>query len=162
MHRVSEEAMTVIVPKRWRDRAFRAWGQGTSGHSITSVLPAHDTEMTNSGKAQMNRVRHERYVCFFGSTPRNDAPTRNGILSRREGDERFRQGPANSQSVPGTTVFLRARPADSSRVIPASDFTPAGGQYLGWGSCWRRGVPLGCNGCKHATCTIIPSIGRAG
>ena len=35
-----------------------------------------------------------------------------------------------SQSGPGATAFLRARPVDSSRVIAASEFVYAGRRFL--------------------------------
>ena len=36
-----------------------------------------------------------------------------------------------NQSGPGVTAFLRARPADSPRVVPSSDFMSAGRRFLG-------------------------------
>ena len=61
-----------------------------------------------------------------------------------------------SQSGPGAAAWLRTRPVDTQRVIPAQEFL------------WDRGalggdVPrLWCNGRQHATCTFVPSRRRAG
>ena len=75
VHGVSEEAMANIVPKSWRDRAFRAGVQGASGQSVAEVLSAHDAETISSSKAQhrlgklVNRVRYDMFVSSLDQLP---------------------------------------------------------------------------------------------
>ena len=57
VHGVSEEAMETIVPESWRDKAFRAGEQSTSGQSIAEVLPTRDAESTSSSKAQYRLMK---------------------------------------------------------------------------------------------------------
>ena len=155
------------MPERWRDRAFRPGQQDASGQAIAEVLPAHDAETTSSSKAQyrlgkqVNRVRYDKYVASLEQLPETTPPRGTGDPS----GEKETRGPAKArqgiQSGPGATAFLRARPADSSRVIPASEFVSAGRR--GDGGVSGNEVPLmWCNGRKHAARTIVSSIGCAG
>ena len=49
--------MATIVPESWRDKAFRAGEQSTSGQSIAEVLPTRDAESTSSSKAQYRLMK---------------------------------------------------------------------------------------------------------
>ena len=51
---VTEEDMGEVVPRGWRDRAFRPQEVSASGHSDREVLAAHDAETTNSHKYPQN------------------------------------------------------------------------------------------------------------
>ena len=137
VHGVSEEAMANIVPKSWRDRTVRAGEQGASGQSVADVLPAHDAETIRSSKAQhmlgklVNRVHHERYVSSLDqlseTRPQQDTSESQGEKETRD----VAKARQRSQSGSGATAFLRARPVDSARTIPASEFVTAGKKFLG-------------------------------
>ena len=58
-------------------------------------------------------------------------PAGNRRLTRREGDERFAKATQRSQSGPGATAALRARPVDSPKVIPALEFKSVGRRFSG-------------------------------
>ena len=139
--------MRNMVPESWRDRAFRPGEQDTSGQSIAEVLPAHDAETTSSSKAQyrlgklVNRVRYDMYLASLEQLPETTPPRGmdgpNGEKETR-GLAKTRQ---SSQSGLGATAILRARPVDSSRVVPASSLCPRDGVFWGWRSFWRQGAP---------------------
>ena len=137
VHGVSEEAMATIVPESWRDRAFRAGEQSASGQSIIEVLPAHGAETTSSSKAQyrlgkmVNRVRYDRYVTCVEQLPETNPPRGTGDPLVEKEMRGFAKARQRSQSGPGTTAFLMARPVDSSRVIPAPEVLYAGRRFLG-------------------------------
>ena len=63
-----------------------------------------------------------------GTALRDDTPAR---PTRGEGDERFRQVPANEPIGTRCHRFSRVRPVDSSRVIPASELVSARRRFLG-------------------------------
>ena len=143
VHEVSEETMANIVPESWRDRAFRAGEQGASGQSVADVLPAHDAETISSSKAQqrlgklVNRVRCERHVSSLDQLPET-RPQRDTGESQGEAETRdLAKARQRSQSGSRATAFLRARPVDSARTIPASKFVTAG-KTSGY-----RGIPGG-------------------
>ena len=136
VHGVSEEVMANIVPESWRDRAFRAGEQGASGQSIADVLPAHDAETINCSKAQhglgklVHRIHCERYVSSLDQLPET-RPQRDTIESQGEKETRdLAKARQRSQSGSGA-AFLRARPVNSARTIPASEFVTAGKIFLG-------------------------------
>ena len=137
VHGVSNEVMANIVPESWRDRAFRAREPDVSGQSIADVLPAHDAETNSSSKAQhrldkvVNRVPYERYVSSLDQLPET-RPQRDTSKSQGEKETRdLAKARQRSQSGSGATAFLRARPVDSARTIPASEFVTAGKRFLG-------------------------------
>ena len=112
------------------------------------MLPAHDAEIISSSKAQyrlgnlVNRVRYDRYIRrISGTAPRDDTPAGHGRPKQGKGEERFAKARQRSQSGPGATAFLRARPVDSPRVIPASEFVSAGRRVLGMEEFLQRGAP---------------------
>ena len=120
VHGVSEEAMANIMPESWRDRAFKAGEQGSSGQSASDALPAHDAENISSSKAQyrlgklVNRVRYERYVSSLDQLPET-RPQRDTGDPQGEGETRdLAKARQRSQSGSGATAFLRARPVDSA------------------------------------------------
>ena len=124
--------MANVVPESWRNRAFRAGEQGTSGQSVADVLPAHDAETSSSSQAQhglgklVNQVRYERYVALLDQLPET-RPQRETGDSQGENETRGLAKTGQwSQSGSGATAFLRARPVDSARTIPASEFVTVG------------------------------------
>ena len=129
--------MATIVPESWRDRAFRAGEQSASGQSIADVLPAHDAESTSSSKAQyrlgklVNRARYDSYVASLEQLPQTSPPRGTDDPHGEKETRDFAKARQRSQSGPGATAFLRARPVDSSRVIPSSEFVSAGRRFLG-------------------------------
>ena len=134
---VTEEEMGEVVPRGWRDGAFRPEEVSESGNSDREVLAAHDAETTNSHKAQKklgkqaNRVRYDRHVTSLDGLPSHArAPEEVGPFGERETREcaKARQ---RSQSGPGAAAWLRARPVDVQRVIPAQEFLYAGRRHLG-------------------------------
>ena len=101
------------------------------------MLPAHDAETIKSSKAQHrlgklgNRVHYERYVSSLDQLPET-RPQRD--TSESQGEKEIRdltKARQRSQSGSGATAFLRARPVDSTRTIPASEFVTAGKRFLG-------------------------------
>ena len=68
-----------------------------------------------------------------------------------------------SQLGPGATAFLRARPVDSARIIPASGFVTTGRGFLRIEEVLSARCPsCGALEAKYAACTIMSSIGHAG
>ena len=125
VHGVLEEAMANMVPKSWRGRAFRAGEQGASEQSVADVLPAHEAETISSSKAQHRlgklgtRVRYERYASSLDQLPET-RPQRDTGDSQGEKETRdLAKARQRSQSGSGATAFLRGRPVDSGRTIPA-------------------------------------------
>ena len=125
---VTEEEMSEVMPRGWRDRAFRLDEVSASGNSDREVLAAHDAETTNSHKArkkagkQVNRVQYDRCVTSLDGLPTHARPPEEVDRlgeSETRGCARARQ---RSQSGPGAAAWLRARPVDAQRVIPAQEF----------------------------------------
>ena len=100
-------------------------------------MPAHDAETTSSSKTQhrmgklVNRVRYDRYVASLEQLPETTPPRGMGDPNGDKETRGFANAPQRSQSGPGATVCLRARPVDSSRVITASEFKSEGRRFLG-------------------------------
>ena len=159
--------MANIVPESWRDRAFRAGEQGASGQSIADILPAHDVESKSPNKAQyrlgklVNRVRYDRHVDSLEELPETSPPRGTGDPHGEKETRGFAKA-RQSQSGPGATAFLRTRPVDSSRVIPASEFVSAGRRFLGRKEFLATRCP--CCGVTDANTrhARLSSIGRAG
>ena len=121
---VTEEEMGELVPRGWRDRAFRPGEVNSSGFRIER-LASHDAETINSHKVkkklgkQVNRVRHDRYVtCLDGLPIYARPPEEVGPFGESETRECAKIG-QRSQSGPGAAAWLRAGPVDASRIIPA-------------------------------------------
>ena len=93
--------------------------------------------MTSSRKAQhrlgklVNRVRYDRYVASLEQLPGTAPPRGTGDPHGEKEARGFAMARQRSQSGPGITAFLRARPVDSSRVMPSSEFVSAGRHFLG-------------------------------
>ena len=65
-------------------------------------------------------------------TSSDEAPARHKRISRGEKETRdLARARQRSQSGSGATAFLRVRPVDSARTIPASQFATAGKRFLG-------------------------------
>ena len=133
---VIEEEMSDVVPRGWRDRAFRPEKVSASGNSDLEVSEAHDAETTNSHKAQKkprkqdNRVRYDRYVTSSdGLPPHARPPAEVGPFGESETRE-FAKARQRSQSGPGVAAWLRARAVDVQRVIPAQELLYAGWRHL--------------------------------
>ena len=77
---------------------------------------------------------------ILNSSPRQHRRGERATHTERRRKVSSRPG-KEAQSGPGATTLLRARPVDSSRVIPASEFVSSGRRFLGMRSPWRRGVP---------------------
>ena len=90
----------------------------TSEQLILEVLSAHDAETISSSKFQyilgklLNRVRHDRYVASLEQVPETTPPRGTGDLHGEKKTKGFAKARKISQSEPGATVFLRARPVD--------------------------------------------------
>ena len=135
VHGVSEEAMASIVPESLRDIPFRAGNQDTSGQPVEEVLPAHDAETISSGKAQhrlgklTNRVRYDRYLASIDELPETRRQQGTGDLQGEKETRGLAKARQRSQSGPGATTFLRARPVNSARTVPASESVPPGRRF---------------------------------
>ena len=146
--------MANIAPESWRDRAYRPGEQDSSGQSIAEVLPAHDAETTTSSKAQyrlgklVHRVRYDRYVASLEQLPETTSPRGTGDPNGEKETRGSAKARKRSQSGPCATAFLRARPVDSFRVIPASEFVSAGRRFSGDGGVSGDEVP--CCGATDA------------
>ena len=125
------------MPESWRDRAFRAGEQGASGQSVSDVLPAHDAETISSSKTQrrlgklVNRVRCERYVASLDQLPETRPQRETGDSQGKKETRGLAKARQGSQSGLGATALIRARPVESARTIPASEFVTAGKRFLG-------------------------------
>ena len=126
--------MANVVPKSWRNRAFRANEERASWPSDVEVLPAHDGETISSLKAQhklgQQVKRYQRYVASLDQLHEKAGPSGSndvfgGIESRYPAKARQR-----SLSGPGAVACLRARPVDPVRIIPASEFVSIGRRFL--------------------------------
>ena len=99
------------------------------------MLPAHDAETISSSKAQhrklVNRVRCEKYVSSLDQLPETRPKRDTGDSQDEEETRDLAKARQRSQSGSGATAFLRARPVDSARTIPASEFVTAGKKFLG-------------------------------
>lgn len=116
----------------------RVGGQGASGQPIVEVLPAHDVgndkhqqyPRYNLGNL-VNRGRDDRHTPSLEQLAETTTPRERATRKRSEKEARgFAKPWTISQSGPGVTAFLRARPIDSSRVIQASEFVSAGRRVL--------------------------------
>ena len=122
----AEEEMGEAVSRGWRDRAFRPEEESTSGNSDREVLAAHDAETIKSNEAQKKLgkevnyfLRYDRYVTYLDGLPIHErTPEQIGPFGESETREctKARQ---RSQSGPGASGWLRARPVDASRITPA-------------------------------------------
>ena len=100
---VTEEEMGEVVPRGWRDRAFRPEEEvRTSGNSDREVLEAHDVETTNSHKTQKKSENRSTGCGATGTSHHwtDSPPTR---ARRRRSGHSGRAKPANPQS-PGNGV----------------------------------------------------------
>ena len=128
--------MANVVPKNWRNRAFRVNEERASWQSDVEVLPAHG-ETINSNKAQHklgqqgNRVRYQRCDASLDQLPEEAGPS--GSDDAFGGIETRYLVKAQQWSLPGPGVVacLRARPVDPARIIPASEFVSIGRRSLG-------------------------------
>ena len=80
---VTEEEMGEVVPRCWRDRAFRPEEVSASGNSDREVLSAHGAETTNSRKVPKNSENRST-VCGTTGTSHHwtDSPP---VRARRRG-----------------------------------------------------------------------------
>ena len=160
---VTEEEMGEVVPRGWRDRAFRPEEVSASGNTDREVLAAHDAETTNSRRVQkklgkqVNRVRYDRYVTSLDGLPTHERPP--------EGIGPFRVSETRECAKGQATESVRTR---SCRVVTSE----AGGRSSrntspevpvrkaatsGDGGALGGDVPrLRCSGHQHATCTFVP------
>ena len=126
----------TLVPESWRNRAFRANEERASGQSVVEVLPAHDGETISSHKAQhkleqqMNQVRYQRYVASLDQLPEEAGPS--GSNDVFGGIETIDLTTARQRSLSGrgAVACLMARPEDSARIMPASEFVSMGRHFL--------------------------------
>ena len=92
------------------------------------MLATHDAETTNSHKAeeklgeQVNRVRYDRYVTSLNGLSTHDRPPEWIGPFGESGTREYAKARQRSQSGPGAAAWLRARPVDAQRVIPAQEF----------------------------------------
>ena len=118
-------------------QSLRAGEQRASGQSIAYILSPHDAGSTSLNKAQyrlgklINQVRYDRYVASLEQLPETSPPRGTGHPHGEEEARGFARARQRSQSGPRATAFLRARPVDSSRVFPPSEFVSAVGRFLG-------------------------------
>ena len=123
--------------KAGETRAFGGGEHGDSEHSVAGVLPAHNAENTCASKAQqrlgklVNRVRCERHVASLDQVPHTTPQRGTGDPQVEKATKGLATTRQRNQSGPGAAVFFGARPVDSSRDIPASEFMAAGRRFLG-------------------------------
>ena len=76
-------------------------------------------------------MRYDRYVTSLDGLPTHEGPPE-GIGPFGESETReCAKARQRSQSGPGAAAWLRARPVDAQRVIPAQEFLYAGRRHLG-------------------------------
>ena len=129
--------MGEVVPRDWKDRAFHPEEVSASGNSDREVLAAHGAETTNSHKAQkklgkqVNRVRYDRYLTSLDGLPTH-ARRPEEVCPFGESEKPHECAKARQRGQSGTraAAWLRARPVDTQRVIPAQEFLYAGWQHL--------------------------------
>ena len=101
------------------------------------MLPAHNAETIRSSEAQhslgilVNRVHYERYVSSLDQLPETRPQRDTGDSQGEEKTRDLAKARQRSQSGSGSTAFLRARPVDSAKTIPASEFVTAWNRFLG-------------------------------
>ena len=143
---VTEEEMSEVVPRGWRDRAFCPEEVSASGNSDRKVLAAQDAETTNSHKAQkklgkqVNRVRYDRYVTSLDGLPTHAPPPEEvGPVGESETrSQRPGSGVRQDQELP--RGYEGGRWTLNASYQPRSSCTQ-GGDIWGWRSTWRRRVP---------------------
>ena len=120
---VTEEEIVEVVPRGWRDRAFRPEEVSASGDSDSDVLATCNPETINSHNTQkklgnqVSRMCYDRYVTSLDGLPIHARPLEDiGPFGESEAREctKTRQ---RSQSEPGAAAWLQARPVDASRII---------------------------------------------
>ena len=93
---VTEEDMGEVVPRGWRDRAFRPEEVSAAGNSDREVLAAHDAETIISHKAQKKtEIRSTGCVSTGTSRLCTDSPSMHARRRRSALSRRAR--PANAQ-----------------------------------------------------------------
>ena len=144
---VTEKEMGEVMPREWRDGAFRPEEISASENSDREVLAAHDAETTYSHKAQKNLESRSTGCGTTGTSHHwtDSPPTR---VRRRESAHSGRAKPANAQR-PGNGVsqdqelprgYERGRWTLNASYQPRSSCTQ-GGDIWGSRSTWRRRVP---------------------
>ena len=129
------EEMGEVVPRGWKDRAFRPEEVSASGNWIEKcwrhTTPRSPTPTKpRKTRKQVNRVRYDRYLTSLDGLPTHARPPEEvGPFEEIEPREcaKARQ---RSQSGPGATAWLRARPVDAQCVIPAQGFLYAGRRHM--------------------------------
>ena len=163
------EEMGEVVPRGWRDRAFRPEEVSASGNSDQKVLAAHDAETTNSHKTQKKTrktgqpgaARPVRHIA--GWNPHPCAPAGGRRPFRGERNPLMRKGQANepvrtrscrvvTSEAGGCSTRHTSRGVSVRRAATSGDRRALGGD-----------VPrLWCSGRQHATCTFVSPRRREG
>ena len=154
--------MGEVVPRGWRDRAFRSEEVRASENSDGELLAANDAETTNSHKAQnktrktcqpgaLRPVRH-----ITGQTPRPCAPDGGGRPFQGERNPRMRKGratePVENRSCRLVTSEASGRSTRcTSPRVPVGRAATSGDRGALGGDVPR---PWG-SGRHHATCTFL-------
>ena len=174
--------MGEVVPRGWRDGAFRPEEVSESGNSDREVLAAHDAETTNSHKAQkklgkqVNRARYDRYVTSLDGLPTHArSPEEIGPFGESE-TQRMRKGQvtesvrtrscrvvtseAGGRSTRHTSpgVPLYTGRCHTSPGVPVRRVATSGDRGALGGDVSR----LWGSGCQHPTCALVPPCKRSG
>lgn len=135
----SEEEKGQVVPRGWRDRAFRPKEVSAIGELDIEVLVGHDAETINTYKAQKTNSESRPTECATAGMTHlwTDSPSvrarrrKTGPFGETETLECAKAG-QRSQVRPGVAAWLRARPVDASpRHTKGQKFMCAGRQCLG-------------------------------
>ena len=161
--------MGVVVPRGWRDRAFRPQEASASGNSDSEVLAAHDAETINPHIAQEKTlkasqpgaIRPARHIS--GRTPYSRAPAGGGRVFRGERHPRMRKG-QSTESVRTRSCRVVTSEADGRFTYHTSPGVPVRRAATS-GDREALGVDvsrLWCSECQHATCAFVSPGRRAG
>ena len=134
---ITKEAIAGIPPESWLEWGLGEEGSPTPRPPETDMLAAHDAVSTNSRKVQqklgklVNQGRHAARTASMGQLlERAHPPGPDDSLGRSE-TKAFAKARYGSLQGAGATACLWARPTDSRRVIPATEFVGIGRRFMG-------------------------------
>ena len=134
---VTKKAMPGIIPESWLEWGLRVEAEQAPSPPEADMLAAHDAGTNNSRKAQqklgklVNQGRHAAQKVSIGKLPETVRPPGPDHPLGGSETRAFAKARHRSLQGAGATAGLRARPTDSPRVIPASQFVGIGRRFLG-------------------------------
>ena len=140
---VTKKAMPGIVSEY-----IVEWGLGAEGDLVprppeADMLASHDAVTTNSRKAQhmlgklVKQGRHAARNASLEELPDTPRPPRPDDPLGGDETKAFAKARYSSLRGAGVTAFLRVRPTDSLRVIPAAEFVSMGRRSWRPRSTWQ-------------------------